>query len=370
MMRVFLCHANQDKSAAESIAFSLRARGHEVFLDRDDLPPGGSFDQRIERAVKRSDVFVFLISPDSVAEGRYTLTELTFARHKWPDPNEHVLPVMARKTPLEQVPAYLKAVTILEPSGSISAETSAAVDAMQVESSWLAKLPDVMKKMMSPRIASGLLLVVFFGACVALIAELFGERIIGERIKCLVSPNSPSCNFTAPPPGPGPTGPICLKADERPPTYSCGSDGDYVVTNVRGDDPDHGLNVRSDPDVAGSVWGVLAPNTTELTVGTCRNGWCEVQCKGLKGWSRDRYLSLRADVLYSVTGLDKARLGLPVRNGPDQTCSAVAFLSYDARDVVIHACQTPRLGSKWCLITHERRSGWVPLESLSRQNAN
>jgi hypothetical protein len=38
---------------------------------------------------------------------------------------------MVRKTPLEQVPSYLKAVTILEPAGNITAETSAAVDKMR-----------------------------------------------------------------------------------------------------------------------------------------------------------------------------------------------------------------------------------------------
>jgi hypothetical protein len=137
-MKIFLCHASEDKATADSIAFSLRARGHQVFLDRDKLPAGASYDQQIERAVKASDIFIFLISPESVAQRRYTLTELEFARHKWPSPNAHVLPVMVRMTPLEQVPAYLKAVTILEPVGNVTAETSATVDAMRVTSTlWL-----------------------------------------------------------------------------------------------------------------------------------------------------------------------------------------------------------------------------------------
>jgi hypothetical protein len=130
-LKIFLSYASQDQAIAEAVAFLLRSRQYEVFLDRDDLPPGESYDQRIERAVDDSEIFIFLISPDSVAEGRYTLTELNFARRRWPDVNGRVLPVIARKTPLEQVPSYLKAVTILEPAGNIAAETSAAVDEMR-----------------------------------------------------------------------------------------------------------------------------------------------------------------------------------------------------------------------------------------------
>jgi hypothetical protein len=130
-MRIFLSYASQDKDVAESIAFSLRGRGHKVFLDRDNLPSGGSYDQQIESAVNDSDVFVFLVSPDSVAHGRYSLTELTFARRKWPDPNGRVLPVMVRNTPLEYVPPYLRAVSLLEPTGNITAEASSAVHNMR-----------------------------------------------------------------------------------------------------------------------------------------------------------------------------------------------------------------------------------------------
>jgi TIR domain len=71
--KIFLTYASDDKPIAESMAFSLRARGYTVFFDRDDLPPGQSFDQQIERAINDSDFYIFVISADSVAEGRYTL---------------------------------------------------------------------------------------------------------------------------------------------------------------------------------------------------------------------------------------------------------------------------------------------------------
>jgi hypothetical protein len=143
-MKIFLSYASQDKAVAESIAFSLRGSGHKVFLDRDNLPPAESYDQQIESAVNSSDVFVFLISPDSVADGRYSRTELTFARRKWPDPSGRVLPVMVRKTPLEEVPPYLRAVSILEPVGNITAETSSVVQNMRsMKRRWHEFLSDI-----------------------------------------------------------------------------------------------------------------------------------------------------------------------------------------------------------------------------------
>jgi hypothetical protein len=112
------------------IALALRGRGYEVFLDKDKLPPGGTFDLRIKRAVDASDLFVFLISPESVAPGCYALTELAFARQKWNSPYNRVLPVMVEPTDLNDVPAYLKAVTILRPQGNVPAEVGNTVDTL------------------------------------------------------------------------------------------------------------------------------------------------------------------------------------------------------------------------------------------------
>lgn len=133
-MRIFLSFPSELESTADQIAQSLRNRDYDVFFSHDDLPPGDSFDMRVESAISKSDFMVFLISPESVTRGRYTLTEMGFARSKWPNPSLRVLPVMVAPTPLENVPNYLKAVTILEPEGNIAAETRAAVDRILQES--------------------------------------------------------------------------------------------------------------------------------------------------------------------------------------------------------------------------------------------
>ena len=127
-MRIFLTFASEQQDVADSILLALRNRGHEVFFSHDDLPPGESFDARIQKAIARSDLLIFLVSPESVSKGRYTLTELSFAREQWPSPRGRVLPVLVGPTGMASVPNYLKAVTVLEPEGNIAAETAAAVD--------------------------------------------------------------------------------------------------------------------------------------------------------------------------------------------------------------------------------------------------
>jgi hypothetical protein len=134
-MRIFLSFASEQKDAAEPILLALRNRGHKVFFSDDDLPRGSSFDSRIERAIAESDLLIFLVSPQSVTKGRYTLTELAFARDRWPSPSGRVLPVVVAPTPMEQVPHYLRAVSLLEPEGNLAAETAAAVDKLQAGAS-------------------------------------------------------------------------------------------------------------------------------------------------------------------------------------------------------------------------------------------
>jgi hypothetical protein len=125
-MKVFLSYASEDRVLAEDIQLALAGAGHEVFFDRQSLPAGGDYHERIRTAVAGADLFVFLISPDSVDAGGYALTEMGYARDKWAHPKGRVLPVMVRATPFTSIPAYLKSVTLLEPRGNAAAEVVAA----------------------------------------------------------------------------------------------------------------------------------------------------------------------------------------------------------------------------------------------------
>jgi hypothetical protein len=125
---IFLSYASKQRKIAEELAYSLNNSGHMVFFDRSNLAPALGFNEPIHSAINHSDIFIFLISPDSVAEGHYTLSELKFASEKWPAANGVLLPVMAEPTEFINIPAYAQSVTILFPKGNLVAEVTAEAD--------------------------------------------------------------------------------------------------------------------------------------------------------------------------------------------------------------------------------------------------
>src|SRR5262245_6026820 len=153
---IFLSYPSSLEETAARIELSLEGEGYKVFRDRSDLPAGESFDARIQAAVEDSDLFVFLITPDSVTPGRYTLTELKFAEQRWRQPAGRVLPVMAESTPIGSIPAFLQAVTILKPQGNLVAEVTAEV--RRLTAPWWRRMLE--PRRLVPAVIAGLLLAV------------------------------------------------------------------------------------------------------------------------------------------------------------------------------------------------------------------
>lgn len=126
-MKLFLSYASEYRTVADEIALALIGAGHELVFDQAWLKAGDDYNSKIRDAFGQVEGLVFLIAPEAVQPGAYALTELMFARERWPHPAQRVLPVMVAPTPLEMVPPYLKAVTILQPSGNVPAEVAHAV---------------------------------------------------------------------------------------------------------------------------------------------------------------------------------------------------------------------------------------------------
>ena len=122
-MRIFLSYAWQDREQAKSVYLALRDQGHRVFFDRADLPAGDEYHNRIREAIENSHLFIFLVSPLALDAGSYTLTELDVAEKS----RRKLLPVVLAETDFANLPATLKAVTVLRTDGNVAASVAAEV---------------------------------------------------------------------------------------------------------------------------------------------------------------------------------------------------------------------------------------------------
>src|SRR5262245_58079456 len=120
-MRIFLSYASEDRAAADAIRLALEGDGHDVFFDREDLPPGEEFHNRIREGIEKSELVIFLVSPKTLDAGSYTLNEIAIAEKTWPAPAGHILPVLLERVNAQELPAYLRSVTFLEPPGNVPA---------------------------------------------------------------------------------------------------------------------------------------------------------------------------------------------------------------------------------------------------------
>ncbi|TXH51473.1 MAG: toll/interleukin-1 receptor domain-containing protein [Burkholderiaceae bacterium] len=126
-VKLFISYPSDHKDLAERLRLALEAEDHEVFTDRAELKEGEPYHAALREAIEGADAMLFLITPRSIRPGSYALTELDIAQRRWRSPGRRVLPVMALPTPIEDIPPYLRSVTLLQPKGDVVAETVAAV---------------------------------------------------------------------------------------------------------------------------------------------------------------------------------------------------------------------------------------------------
>jgi TIR domain len=78
-LRVFLCHASQDKPIVRELYQRLLAEGWiDPWLDSEKLLPGQDWDMEIEKAVESADAVIVCLSARPVTKEGYVQRELKF----------------------------------------------------------------------------------------------------------------------------------------------------------------------------------------------------------------------------------------------------------------------------------------------------
>jgi len=80
-LKVFLCHASQDKPVVRELSRRLASEGWiDPWVDEKKLLPGQDWRLKIEEAVETSDIVIICLSNNSVTKEGYVQKELRYAR--------------------------------------------------------------------------------------------------------------------------------------------------------------------------------------------------------------------------------------------------------------------------------------------------
>lgn len=112
-MKIFIAYAHQDRTVVRSLADSLKAAGHEVWIDIGGIAGGSNWLEEIEQMVLRADLIIVLISEASNSSS-WVKRELLYAL----EIGKPVLPVRIEPVLLPLLLANLQFVDISNDTSS------------------------------------------------------------------------------------------------------------------------------------------------------------------------------------------------------------------------------------------------------------
>lgn len=96
-MATFISYSRANSDFAVRLASDLKSAGFDVWLDQLDIPTGARWDDEIEKALEKSNIFLIILSPESI-ESQNVKDEVGYAI----DSGKYILPVLTMpcKVPL------------------------------------------------------------------------------------------------------------------------------------------------------------------------------------------------------------------------------------------------------------------------------
>ena len=134
-LRIFLCHASDDKPVVRTLYHRLKADGFSPWLDEEDLLPGQEWQKTIRTAVRSCDVVIVCLTPGSVTKTGYVQREIKFAleiAEEKPEGTLFVVPVRLEEVKLPESLSQWQSADLFRENGyerlthalsSISADT-------------------------------------------------------------------------------------------------------------------------------------------------------------------------------------------------------------------------------------------------------
>ncbi len=106
-LRVFLCHAKEDKAYIRKLYQLLNQNGIDSWLDEEKILPGQSWKSEISKAINNSDIIVVCLSKKSVTKEGFVQKEIKFALDKADEKPEDTIFIIPARLDECEVPYRL-----------------------------------------------------------------------------------------------------------------------------------------------------------------------------------------------------------------------------------------------------------------------
>lgn len=128
MPDVFVSYAREDAAFVRRLQAALERAGREVWVDVKDILPSAQWMEEIRDGILRSDIFVFVVSPDSVASS-VCLAEVAEAVRL----AKRLVPVLARATAPGSLPPGLGELNWLPLTGDFDSGVAALLEVLDTD---------------------------------------------------------------------------------------------------------------------------------------------------------------------------------------------------------------------------------------------
>ena len=87
MNQLFISYSRKDTEIARRLTDRFTAQGLNVWVDWQDIPPSVDWIKEIQKGIEEADIFLFLISPDSVASQicKDEIAHASINAKRWPE---------------------------------------------------------------------------------------------------------------------------------------------------------------------------------------------------------------------------------------------------------------------------------------------
>jgi GTPase SAR1 family protein len=119
-LKVFLCHASQDKEYVRGLYKQLQAMGAIPWLDEINILPGQDWNYEIRKSIKNSDVIIVCISNRSVNKAGYVQKEISYAldiASEQPEGSIFLIPAQIEKCDIPEKIKSIQCAKVYEEGG-------------------------------------------------------------------------------------------------------------------------------------------------------------------------------------------------------------------------------------------------------------